>query len=257
MGINSGIGFMAMTDRQGDGALTKTGVSAFYSYKLRVSAPIMISFGVQASYYQERVDWDKLVFASQINNTTGEIDGEKPNPPENESVNVVDFAAGAVMTYYDKWFVGVAVHHLTEPKLSFYDNSDAKLPMRFTVHGGMNVNLNDGMLGGEDGSDFILSPQILYMQQKNFRQLNFGLYLSRNPIVLGAWFRHNFQNPDAIIGLIGVNFRNIRLGYSYDFTLSKIGGSSGGAHEISFAWDFCIYKQEKRNRVRAIKSPKF
>lgn len=258
MGINSGIGVMAMNDRQGDGALSRTGVALFYSYKLKVSDPIMISFGVQGSYYQERLDWDKLIFASQIDPTTGNIDpGKKPAPPENTSVSVIDFAAGAVMSYYDKWFVGLAVHHLTEPKLSFYDNSDAKLPMKFTVHGGMSINLTSGMLGGDDGTDFMLEPQILYMQQEMFKQLNFGMYVSRDPIVLGAWFRHNFQNPDAIIGLIGIKWRNLRFGYSYDYTLSNIGGSSGGAHEFSFGWDFCIYKPEKRNRIRAIKSPKF
>ena len=258
MGINSGVGVLAMNDRQGDGALSRTGVALFYAYKLRVSEPIMISFGVQASYYQERLDWDKLIFASQIDPTTGNVDpSKKPLPPENTSINILDFAAGAVMTYYDKWFVGLAVHHLTEPQLSFYDNSDTRLPMKFTVHGGIAVNLNKGMLGESDGTDFILKPQIMYMQQEMFKQLNFGLYVSRDPITLGAWFRHNFQNPDAIVGLIGINIRNIRLGYSYDFTLSNIGGSSGGAHEFSFAWDFCIYKSEKRNRIRAIKSPKF
>jgi hypothetical protein len=97
----------------------------------------------------------------------------------------------------------------------------------------------------------------MYMQQEHFKQLNVGLYVSRNPIVLGAWFRHNFSNPDAIVALIGLKFNNIRVGYSYDYTVSNIGGSSGGAHEISFAWNFCIYKQESRRRIRAIKSPSF
>lgn len=256
--INSGIGVMAMSDRQGDGALVRNTISAFYSYQLRVSDPIVISFGVQGAFYQEVLDWDKLVFADQINPSTGEIDFNTNEPqPQNLNVTAVDFSAGAVLAYYDQWFAGVAVHHLTQPELSFYDNTDSKLPMKFTFHGGVNINLSQGGLGNNDASDWVIEPQILYMQQEHFKQLNFGMYVSRWPIVLGAWYRHNFTNPDAVVALIGVKFDNIRLGYSYDFTISNLGGSSGGAHEVSFAWDFCLYKQENRRRIRAIKSPNF
>lgn len=256
--INSGIGVLAMSDRQGDGALVRNSISAFYSYQLKVSEPIIISFGVQGTYYMETLDWDKLVFADQIDPTTGNIrPGTNETAPASDNIGVADFSAGAVLAYYDQWFAGVAVHHLTQPNISFYDNSDSKLPMKMTFHGGVNINLTQGGLGNNRPSDWVLEPQLMYMQQEHFKQLNFGLYVSKAPIVLGAWFRHNFSNPDAIVGLIGVKFNNIRLGYSYDYTVSNIGGSSGGAHEISFAWDFCIYKQESRRRIRAIKSPSF
>ncbi len=38
--INSGFGVLAMSDRQGDGALVRNSISAFYSYQLQVSDPI-------------------------------------------------------------------------------------------------------------------------------------------------------------------------------------------------------------------------
>ncbi|NOX85464.1 MAG: type IX secretion system membrane protein PorP/SprF [Chlorobi bacterium] len=256
--INSGVGILAMSDRQGSGALIRNAISAFYSYKLKVSEPILISFGVEAKYYMEKLDWNKLIFADQIDPTTGNVDpSTNEKPPENDRVSVFDFSAGAILSYYDKWFVGVAAHHLTQPNLSFYNNGDSKLPLRFTVHGGISVNLSEGGLGNQNTEDFIISPQLLYMQQENFKQLNAGLYFSKSILVVGAWFRHNFSNPDAAIAMVGLQFSNIKVGYSYDFTISNIGGSSGGAHEVSFAWNFCLYKQEKRMRIRAIKSPSF
>jgi type IX secretion system PorP/SprF family membrane protein len=256
--INSGIGVYAMSDRQGDGALVRNSVAAYYSYKLKVSEPIMISFGVQGQYYQAHLDQGKLTYGDQIDPTTGEIYKSTDEPPlTNNNIGVVDFSAGAAMTYYDQWFIGVAVHHLTEPNMSFYGDPNNKLPMKFTVHGGVTINASEGMLGNDNGEDYIIEPQILYMQQEKFKQLDFGLYVTKRPLVLGAWFRHNFSNPDAVVALVGVKFNNIRFGYSYDITVSKVGGSSGGAHEISFAWDFCIYKQENRRRIRAIKSPSF
>jgi len=256
--INSGFGVAVMSDRQGDGALTRTNASLFYAYKLKVSDPIVVSFGVEGSFYQEHLEWNKLIFASQIDPTTGNIDpNSQETPPSKTSVTTPDFSAGAVMNYYDQWFAGVAVSHLTQPNLSFYDNSTTNLPMKFTVHGGVNVNLTKGMLGNFSQDDYLLQVNLLYLQQEKFNQLNAGLYINKYPFVLGGWFRHNFSNPDAAIVLVGITWNNIRFGYSYDFTVSNIGGSSGGAHEVSLSWDFCIYKQQKRRTIRAIKAPMF
>ncbi len=256
--INSGFGVLIMSDRQGDGALTRSGASLFYSYKLKVSDPITISFGVEGSFFQEHLDWQKLKFADQFNIETKDFDlPTSETPPSKNSIATPDFSAGAVMNYYDEWFAGVAVSHLTQPDISFYDNTNSNLPMKYTVHGGVNVNLSKGMLGNFTENDYLLQVNLLYLQQESFNQLNAGLYINKYPFVLGGWFRHNFSNPDAAIVLVGVTWNNLRFGYSYDFTVSKVGGSSGGAHEISFSWDFCIYKQQKRRTIRAIKAPMF
>jgi type IX secretion system PorP/SprF family membrane protein len=256
--IKSGFGVVIMSDRQGDGALTRSSASLFYSYKLKVSDPITISFGVEGSYLQDHLDWDKLQFADQFNIETKQFDlPTSETPPSRNSVATPDFSVGAVMNYYDEWFAGVAVNHITQPDISFYDNTTSKLSMKYTVHGGVNVNLSKGMLGNFSQNDYLLQVNLLYLQQETFNQINAGLYINKYPFVLGGWFRHNFSNPDAAIVLVGITWNNLRFGYSYDFTVSKIGGSSGGAHEISFSWDFCIYKQQKRRTIRAIKAPMF
>ncbi len=256
--INSGIGFLVMNDAQGDGGLVRTSIAAFYSYNLKVSNEINIRFGVKGAYYQEKLNWDKFIFASQIDPTTGNVTpGSGEPPPSKDNITAVDFAAGAVMSHTDKFFVGLAVDHLTQPTLSFYDNSDSKLPMKITLNAGAMINATSGGLGNAGGGDIMIQPNILYMQQEKFHQLSAGLYMVKYPFVLGGWFRHNFQNPDAVVALVGITYNNLRVGYSYDFTVSQMGGKAGGAHEISFAWDFCIYKESGRRHIRAIKSPSF
>jgi hypothetical protein len=74
--------------------------------------------------------------------------------------------------------------------------------------------------------------------------------------VFGTWFRHNFENPDAAIVLLGLQHNDLKIGYSYDYSLSDLGSFSGGAHEVSLSWNFCIYV-EKNRKVRAIKCPEF
>ena len=256
--INSGFGVLVLNDRQGDGALSTTLVGAFYSYNLRITEGLFMLFGVEGKYYQERLDWDKLIFADQINSVTGSISPiSNQTPPEKSNISIADFSVGTVLAYYDKFFVGFAADHITQPNLSFYDNVDNKLPIKYTAHGGITVNLSNGGLGNAYEGDVVLQPGILYMHQAGFQQLNAGLFVDKRPFVVGGWFRHNFQNPDAVIILVGLKFKNIKFGYSYDWTVSSIGGEALGAHEISFSWDFCLYKEDKKRRIKAIKSPLF
>lgn len=256
--FNSGIGLLVMSDQQGDNALNRTYVSGFYSYKLQVSNPVLVSFGVKGSYYQEKINWQKFIFNDQIEATTGNTIGPSQEvPPSKTSINAIDFSAGAIVSYLDKFFAGVAVDHLTQPNIAFYEGTNSKLPMKIAVHGGVTANLSKGTLGYASEGDWILQPNLLYMQQDQFHQLNVGVYLSKYPFVTGVWFRHNFQNPDAAIVLVGLTYNQFQFGYSYDVTMSNIGGKAGGAHEISFSWKFCVYKQEKRRHIRAIKSPSF
>ncbi len=256
--ISSGIGLSFISDNTGDGALKKNQISAFYSYKLKVSESIIVSAGFQGTYAQQTLEWNNLIFGDQINPGSGNINPTtNETPPGSFEKSFVDFSAGAIIDYQNKFFAGLAVHHLTEPDYSFYDNSESKLPMKFTIHGGTSINLSQGGFIAQNDEDLMLSPNILYQQQDKFQELNIGIYASKYPFIGGLWLRNNFENTDALIVLLGLKHNNYRIGYSFDFTLSKLSNVSGGAHEISFAWEFCIYKGEKRRRIRAIKAPTF
>ncbi len=129
--INSGFGVILINDRQGDGALNTTMAGAIYAYNLQVSEGMFIRFGAEASYYQQRLDWEKLVFADQINPINGSISNiSNQTPPENTNIGVADFSVGTVVRYYDQFFVGFTADHITQPSLSFYDNPDDKLPLK-------------------------------------------------------------------------------------------------------------------------------
>jgi len=102
---------------------------------------------------------------------------------------------------------------------------------------------------------FYLSPNVLYQQQGEFHQLNAGVYITYVPVVLGAWYRHNFENVDAMIVLVGITYNGFKIGYSYDITLSELSGSTGGAHEISVGWLF--NKKPKLRTIYPLVAPGF
>ncbi len=256
-GINSGYGIMMMNDVQGGGLYSRTSIAGFYAYNLQISHAWVMNFGMKGAYYQEKLSTADFLFADQLDITTGEFGHNSVDLPDKSNITAIDFGAGVLFDYGNKIYFGFAADHLTQPSLTFYNDGDAKLAMKLTAHAGLNYNLTYGELGSDNPEDLVIQPNILYQQQADYKQLNAGLYISKFPFIFGGWFRNNFTNSDAVMILAGITYNNMRFAYNYDFTVSKLGGSSGGAHEISASWDFCIVKEPKRRKIRTIKSPSF
>ncbi len=252
--LHGGVGLLVTADRAGGGNLNTTVISLMYAYKLNLSRNLQASGAIRAGYYQRRLVWENLRFEDMIDPQGGFILPTAEKQPDNSSVGVPDFSAGVFLSYSDLVYGGLAVDHLTRPKIGFYADNSTYLPIKYTVHIGSSINLSSNGSADED-REFSISPNILYQQQFKFHQLNIGVYLTIDPFVGGLWFRHNFENADALIPMLGIHYKNLRVGYSYDFTISKLKSVSGGAHEVSASWQFpCI---EKRMRIRAIKCPRF
>ncbi|PID94818.1 MAG: hypothetical protein CSA95_02210 [Bacteroidetes bacterium] len=251
--INSGYGFMFNGDNMGSGAIKTNTFSGFYAYHLQVGRDFFVNAGFQATYVQTKLDWNKLIFGDMIDPVNGTISGTTLEaPPSNLSMQYIDFSTGAFFSYRGDYYGGIAVHHLTTPDNGFYSKENSQLPMKITVHGGANFNVGYNT----HNEAIIVSPNLLFQQQGQFHQLNLGCYVNYYPFVAGLWMRHNLENIDAAIVLLGFRHNNWKVGYSYDISLSKLAMASGGAHEISFAWDFCI-ETDKLRTIKTIKSPVF
>lgn len=228
--------------------------NAVYSYRLKVSRKITLNAALQAGYFQYRLNWENLIFEDMIVPGTGEIIAGSESPPGRMNVGDIDFSTGMVMGYNERLYIGVAAHHITMPDLAFYQGNTSRLDMRLTVHAGALFDLEEGLRGSEN-EKLSFSPNIVYMQQGDFHQLNGGMYVNFYPFVTGLWLRHNFENPDALIVLLGFQQPEFKIGYSFDLTVSKMKIPAGGAHEISFVWFLPCMKKEFK--YKAIKCPSF
>jgi type IX secretion system PorP/SprF family membrane protein len=123
------------------------------------------------------------------------------------------------------------------PDISLYNDESNYLHMRWTIHSGILIDFVEGMRG-DNIKNLSIAPNVVYVQQKNFHQLNAGMYVNLYPFVAGLWFRNNFEATDAVIVLLGFQQNQYKVGYSFDYTVSRLGIKSGGAHEISVAWLF-------------------
>ncbi|MBK9420816.1 MAG: type IX secretion system membrane protein PorP/SprF [Flavobacteriales bacterium] len=245
-GILGGLGVLVTSDQAGKGTLNTTTVSGIYSYTQAVSRKFSLKAGFQATYFQKSLDWNKLTFGDQIDPRRGFIYSTN-DVPRGGSIGNADFSAG-ILGYTDVFFVGFAANHLTEPNESLIVGQ-SKMPMKLTAHAGAAIPL--GVRGKYGEPKTRLSPNILYQQQADFRQLNLGLYVDHGPIIAGVWYR----SKDAFIALIGFHTERFKFGYSYDVTTSKLTTATAGSHEVSLTMQFDCKK--KRRRVRTVPCPTF
>ena len=251
--LHGGVGVLVLADRTGGGNLNTTAISLMYAYKFNITSHLYASTALRVGYFQRHLAWENLTFEDMYDRQTGLVYSTKETQPDNLTVAAPDFSAGIFVGYDDLVYGGIAVDHMSQPKIGFYTDNTSKLDMKFTVHAGSRINLKGR--GSTEEKEFSISPNVLYQQQFKFHQLNLGLYLTYDFIIGGVWFRYNFENADAVVPMIGIHYKNLQVGFSYDVTVSNLSGASGGAYEASASWQFpCI---EKRRTIRAIKCPRF
>lgn len=234
--INSGFGFVLLADDAGNGILKTNKLLLQYSYRARVNRDMFIKGGLEAGVAQHRLAWNQLIFFDQLDPEFGSVTpGGTTIPtseqePENTQIYYPDISFGLAL-YSRKYFGGIVLKHLNNPENSFYqdaNNLTSGLPLRYTIHAGAQFSNGRNYRAG----DPFFSPNIMFVGQGAFKQLNIGAYGGLGPVFGGLAYRHAWTNPDAIIASFGFRTGVLRIGYSYDITVSKLSTSSGGAHEL-------------------------
>lgn len=253
--FNSGIGVLATYDVAGSGDLSTTNIGLLYSYDFNINREWHIRPGVNFKFYYLGLNIGKLIFNSQLTGSGGTV--PSTNPPPFDRVADVDFAS-SVMVYNDRIWGGFTLDHLLAPKTSFWGD-DARVPVKFNLFGGMQLIKKTRLLVKMKE---VLSVAVNFQMQQKFYQTDMGLYYYKEPLMFGLWYRGipfvTSQAGDAIIGLVGFKTNQLHIGYSYDFTISNLISSTGGAHEISLMYEFNSFSLgQQRKRIRAIPCPEF
>lgn len=244
--LNSGLGIIALHDRAGEGLLITNQVSALYSYKMALNkSKLFLRVGVEGQIMQRGLDWSKLRWEDQIDATRGFVNQtSEPIPPSN--VSSTNFNSGVLM-YSEQFYIGAAVHNILEPNQSFYFSNTATLLRRFTAHAGYVIPL-----GNSGSADSIaLRPNILFMQQGQFNQVNLTCLYNVNFVNAGFGIRHTYgalATMDAVILTCGYRGKRWKFGYSYDLTIDEKRIAARGSHEVSAIYEWCSKKGTGKRR---------
>ena len=263
---NSGVGFIVNKDREGLLGLQSISLGAMYSYDVRITKKLSFRPGVQVSLYNRSINFDKLTFGDQFDANTGQV----VNPTSVEGLNTgqskffPDLTFGGLLYSQNGW-VGVTAAHITEPNQSLVGSVD-KLPMKISGHGGWKFYLRPGSMGKGFYSkerERSITPTFQYRHQGQFDQMDLGMYYTFEPLILGTWYRgipfkkvNGVVNNESVVLLIGFTKKGakdvLNVGYSYDYTISKLGPASGGAHEISIVYSWSTRDPRKPPRDKLI-----
>ena len=217
--LNSGIGVSVMQDRAGTAGLTHTQFGVNYAYHFKVSKFAEVRMGANLNYNMKRLDFNKLKFNDQINSGS------------NISLDAAN---------YDR----------------------VPLPVTISLHGGYRFIIEQK---SKDLKRYI-SPAFNFRHQQKYDQLDIGVYYYHLPLNVGLWYRGlpfkkyaaTYSSRESVAVLVGFDISeyNLRVGYSYDITVSKLGISNSlGAHEISLIYE--VAKKKKRNKRILVSCPKF
>lgn len=254
---NSGLGVFLLRDVAGTGNLSKTNFGLQYSYNTKINREWRFRPGVQLQLSTLSVDFDKLVFYEQLR-----FNGNIPVNSEQvayEKVKYLDMSVSLMAYRSDLWF-GLSMDHFNTPNESM-ESETSPVPRRVKVFAGKKFVVKNKKKWNEE----TLTPSFVYQTQGEFSQLDIGLYWSKSPFVAGIWYRgipfkkydRKYISNDAIVFLVGYQLKDIKFGYSYDLTISRLYADSWGSHEISIIYEFLQDQKPKKRKYVIIPCPKF
>lgn len=235
-----GAGLVLNSDKAGDAdfGITQAALNLSYVTGMGSSSEHFVSFGLQPSFTQQSLNYTKLTFDNQF-------DGDVFNPGiptseifSNDKFVYFDLAAGVTYLYKpsDRFHIGggFSVHHLLKPSYSFYENSDANLPVKISVDARSSIGITEKMY---------LLPSVLFSSQDKFRETvpgaNLKFIMNEKPgrkinLYAGLYARAG----DALIPMAGLDYNELNLGISYDVNTSdlKRASNSRGGYEIALTY---------------------
>lgn len=211
-----GVGLQVINDRTGP--LSRFAAYATYAYHIGISARTSLAAGFGAGFTNISLNTSKLDFiyvpVDPAVGNSGIINTIRP-----------DFNAGLYL-YSADYFVGLSAQQIIPQKVAFSDYAVKTTDGKFVPH--LFATAGYRFLLGED-FNLIPSVMVKYMDPIPV-QVDFNAKLQYQDL---AWIGGSYRNGEGFAGMLGVNISNtLNIGYSYDYTTSRLNTVSRGTHEI-------------------------
>lgn len=222
-----GIGGMLMFDKAMSGVVKSTYGSLNLSYNIKISETDYyterIGIGFGAIYGRRDIDFSRVDFEEQFtgfgfnrNLPTGESALSNMKPYVSASAGLT-YSASTETTNFD---VGVAAFHLNKPRQTFLKDDQEFLAMRKVAHANFETFINERA---------VFNTNAIYQFQKEANYLSVGAAMgyyvdnqAETLVTAGLWW----WSKNAIIPYVGMAYKDLQVGISYDITTSKLNQAS-------------------------------
>ncbi|MDF2187613.1 PorP/SprF family type IX secretion system membrane protein [Paraflavitalea sp. CAU 1676] len=233
-----GLGGVILRDVAGSSQLTSTKVYVSAAYHQMIGIAHLLSAGFNVGWSNKRINTSALKFPDQFDGKFFDSNFPSDGIPEATSVNYFDVQLGVNYAFFptDKIYVngGVSAMHINRPRESFFNTDptgyDSRISPRYNGFVNASLKLTE---------DVILNPMAYYSLQAKSNELVAGAYAQYNLSgeggemqVLGGLY---YRAGDAFVPMIGFEYKNIRLTFTYDATTSSLKqyNNSRGAYEFA------------------------
>ncbi len=247
-----GIGIHALYDQAGRGIYKNNfiALSTAFHKGLDEDGKQSIGIGFQLAYARNNIDFGKVSFGSQFNNSGFDLSIPSGETVKNNAISYVDLNAGILYQFADEsgnvLNLGASMYHILQPRLQFFSQQNQSLKSRFTIH-------MSGDLRIASGDRIFLSGHVM-QQARNTQPVvgaayGWGIGNEDAFLYTGAFARLN----DAVYPYLSFRTNSYQLGLSYDITTSSLQNSKGftNSSEISFTYFF------RGNHTKAVKCYQF
>ena len=211
--------------------------SAAYHLALDKERNTVLAVGIQGGTLSRSLENEFTFEDGILNGSTME------RLPDSESpTTFLDISGGVTLTgrtgEESFYRVGFSIFHINRPKNALLGSTgNSRLPMRMVGYASYRGDLNE---------KFVLLPSVLYQSigpaSEFSAQGMLGYKLASEDMLLKAGL--GYRVGDAAEILLGLDYKDFRIGASYDLTVSSL-ASPNNAFELAVAYIGRIYKRPK------------
>ncbi len=236
-----GIGFSILNQHENNTKYNHLQGNINFAYHVELANEWFFRPAIEVGFGTKSFNFSNLVLSDQININSGTINPTSSDPfaiNANRNISFVDFTAGFVFDKKntrndtDLW-LGASIKHLNKPNISFVENGNVPLDIFYSLHANYKFPYFDY-------NDMIISAN--YMQQGEFNRLDIGTTVRLDKLMLGAMAvtnpaknNSNSHLLTSINAFVGLEFEQLRFGFSYDVNTTNI-GRTDGVYELSITY---------------------
>ena len=246
-------GISLMNDQSLNGAFRSNYGSGSLAYHLQIDRHHRMALGFQGAYGHRRLDQTRLVFGEQFSGAGFDVALPTGEPGLQSMRPFLSVGTGLLYTFQAERInvdAGLAVYDVNRPQQTFLGDPNQRLRPRtvgslnlehitqnrilLNLHAIQHIQTVQGYFAVGGSVGIPISPESLHRM-----------------FFAGAWFREG----DAILPYAGLRINNVKVGLSYDITISK--QNKGPVNPRSFELSMIYTRTRRPNTTMDCRVPRY
>ncbi|MCW3085619.1 MAG: hypothetical protein JWP12_2985 [Bacteroidetes bacterium] len=218
---------------------SRMGAMANYSYKLKINDDMNLLFGVAAGILNNRIDFSKAIVR----------DTDDPflfTQPQNKTVFTADFGLGY---NWKRLQVGFCIPQLLGNNIQYKTTAGDNSYFNLARHYQGSIKYVFDVIKDKE----ITAYPLIMVRGVQGAPIQYDINGVLDWKKMG-WVGVTYHSNDAVAASIGVRYKNLAVGYAYDFGIGKIRSYTGSTSEFLLSYTFGGNKHDEP--VAAKEEPK-